>query len=194
MMRQVLHAALVAGVFLGALVSPASADHAGPQQVNRELEGWRVGNFTLLDQGGRRFTQERLDGRWTFVLFGDAGCAQSCAAALVALTGMCERIAGTEIVKITQVLFVSLDPEQDSPQRLGHYLASFDPRFIGASGSRETLDRLVQDLSPPGQSGTADRAGSLLLIGPDRYVRGEFLPPYDVALLTARFLKVRIGR
>jgi protein SCO1/2 len=93
------------------------------------------------------------------------------------------------------VLFVSLDPERGSTDKLGAYLAAFDSRFIGASGSRENLARLVEDLSPPGAPpGAEGRAGSMWLIGPDGIVRGEFLPPYDVLQLTARFLKTRIGR
>lgn len=194
-MWQFLRKACAVVAFFTAWVTAASADHAGIQQVDRDLEGWRVGNFTLLDHNGGRFTQEQLDDRWTFVLFGGAGCAQSCAAALAALTGMYQRIATTEVVKITQVLLVSLDSPQGAPHGLRQYLTGFDRRFIGASGNPETLERLLRDLSPPGPDAhAARRAGALLLIGPDRYVRGEFLPPYDAALLTARFLKIRIGR
>ncbi len=108
---------------------------------------------------------------------------------------MRQRIARTEVVKITQGLFVSLDRRRDSLERLRRYLAPFDPHFIGASGSREHLARLSEDLTPlHAHPGARTRAGSLWLVGPDRYVRGEFLPPYDVLQLTARFLKTRIGR
>ena len=177
------------------LAAPALADQAEPQRVDRALEGWMVGNFNLVDQHGNAFTQEHLKDRWTFVLLGDTRCAEPCLAALSALAGMRQRIARTEIVKFTRVLFVSLDPQRDSKEKLRRYLAPFDPDFIGASGNRETLARLVEDLSPPGSPpNTGGSLGSLWLIGPDCNVRGEFLPPYDVLQLTARFLKTRIGR
>ncbi|HYU68028.1 MAG TPA: SCO family protein [Burkholderiales bacterium] len=183
----------VTALLVLALAAPAAADHTESQRVNRDLEGWMVGDFSLIDHNGRAFTQARLSGQWTFVLFGDTRCSERCTSALAALAGMCRRIARTEAVKTTQVLFVSLDPEYDSAQGLRRYLAPFDERFIGARGSRETLARLVEDLIPPGTR-AAGGAGSLVLIGPDRDVRGEFLPPYDVLLLTAQFLKTRVGR
>ena len=189
--RRVLATAALAAT----LAAPALADQAEPQRVDRALEGWKVRNFNLVDQHGNVFTQEHLKDRWTFLLLGDTCCTDPCLAALSALAGMRQRIAGTKVVKMTRVLFVSLDPQRDSPEKLRQYLAPFDPHFIGASGSRENLARLVEDLRPPGSpSDTHERLGSLWLIGPDRYVRGEFLPPYDVLQLTARFLKTRIGR
>lgn len=177
------------------LAAPALADHAEPQQVNRELAGWMVGEFTLVDHHGNAFTAEQLTGRWTFVLLGDTGCGERCSSALAALAGMMQRIARTEAVKSTQVLFVPLDPTPDSTASLRRYLAPYGPRFIGARGSNESVSRLVEDLTPPGAPPDAGRnPGLLLLVGPDRYVRGEFLPPYDVLQLTAGFMKTRIGR
>jgi len=189
------HRGLATAALAATLAAPAFADLAEPQQIDRALEGWMVGNFTLVDQHGNAFTQQHLKDRWTFLLLGDTRCTEPCLAALSALAGMRQRIARTEVVKMTQVLFVSLDPQRDSPERLRRFLAPFDPHFIGASGSRENLARLSEDLTPPeAQPGTRTNTASLWLVGPDRYVRGEFLPPYDVLQLTAGFLKTRIGR
>jgi protein SCO1/2 len=194
-MRHNSRLVIATALLLMALAAPACADQLKAQQVNRDLEGWMIGEFILVDQHRTTFTQEQLRGRWTFLLLGDSRCDESCTAALSALSAMFRRIASTRVVGLTQVLFVSLDPERGSTDKLGAYLAAFDSRFIGASGSRENLARLVEDLSPPGAPpGAEGRAGSMWLIGPDGIVRGEFLPPYDVLQLTARFLKTRIGR
>lgn len=182
---------LAIGILCLASANAKSYDHAPAQGVDGALAGWPVGNFVLIDQRGSIFTRDHLQDRWTFVLFGDNRCGESCAAALLALSGMCRRIARTEVVKMTQVLFVSLDAERDAQETLHDHLASFDEHFVGVSGSRENLDRLAEDLTPPGER---RRASSLWLIGPDGIVRGEFLPPYDISQLTARFLKTRIGR
>ncbi len=194
-MQSKLHRGFATAALAATLAAPALADHAEPQKVNRELAGWMVGEFTLVDHQGNAFSAEQLAGRWTFVLLGDTRCGERCSAALAALAGMVQRIARTEAVKSTQVLFVSLDPAHDSTASLRRYLAPYGPHFIGARGSAENLTRLVDDLTPPGAPSGAGRSpGSLLLVGPDRYVRGEFLPPYDVLQLTARFMKTRIGR
>ena len=194
-LEQSLCRGLATAALAATLVLPVWAHQTEPQQVDRSQGGWKVGNFTLVDQRGNAFTQEHLNNRWTFVLLGDTGCAEPCLGALSALTGMRQRIATTEVVTMTQVLFVSLDPQRDTAEMLRRYLAPFDPHFVGASGSRDNLARLSEDLNPlEAQQNTRTRAGSLWLIGPDRYLRGEFLPPYDALQLTARFLKMRIGR
>jgi protein SCO1 len=183
-------------------ILPALADYSESQRVNLASKGWPVDSFTLVDQYGKAFTQERLQGHWTFVLFGDTHCAQPCAAALSALAAMHQRIAPTEAIKTTQVLFVSLDPRRDTPEILRRYLASIDERFIGATGSWETLKRLADDLGislrdpqqPESPADNASYAGSLQLIGPDGVVRAELLPPFDPLLLTSEYLRTRSRR
>jgi protein SCO1/2 len=180
-----------AAFLLAVLATPAVADHGKTQRVDHELDGWTVGDFALVDHHGEPYTQKRLDGKWTFVVFGSTRCAERCTSVLAALAGVRERISGTEAVKGTQVLFVSLDPEHDSAQALSRYLGPFGAGFAGASAKREPLARFVEDLSAPG----AERgAGALLLIGPNRELRGEFLPPFDVPRLTAAFLRTRARR
>ncbi len=171
--------------------------------VTRVVAGWPIDAFALTDLRGKAFTQEQLRGRWTFVLFGDTRCGEPCAATLAALSGMCRRIAGTEALKTTQVLFLSFDPQRDTPAQLQQYLAPFDERFIGATGSWPILKRLVDDLGvadrlPPAPGGvnsdSAGYRGTLMLIGPDGVVRAEFIPPFEVLRLTAEYLKTRSRR
>jgi protein SCO1 len=107
---------------------------------------------------------------------------------------MDQRIVQTKAIKTTQVLFVSLDPQRDTPEILRRYLIAFDDRFIGVSGSLQTLKGLTEDLGASGPASGVDKtsyAGSLVLIGPDRVVRAELLPPFDPLLLTAEYLKTR---
>lgn len=192
---------LAALLFAISLALPALAHHDARQVVKRELDGWAVASLTLTDQNGRDFTQERLRGRWTFVLFGDTtACAQPCGAALAALAGLCQRIAPADAMKTTQILFISLDPQRDTPARLREYLATFDTRFIGATAAPATLQRLADDMgagdtaAPAGSNGAPRHyRGSLLLIGPDATIRAEYLPPLDVLRLTAAYLRTRHG-
>ncbi len=189
----------ILGVLGFAFASSASAEPPGPQRVTRVNGGWPLDEFTLLDQHGRPFTREQLLGRWTLVLFGDTRCDQSCTAVLSALTGMCQRIARTQKVKTTQVVFISL--AEDTPETLRQYLAPFDERFIGATGPPQTVMRLAEDLGvadalPKSSRGASARGypGTLSLVDPEGIVWGQFLPPFDVMLLTARYLKTRVGR
>jgi protein SCO1/2 len=183
-----------------ALADHGSTDHVQHQSENRTVAGWPVGAFALVDHLGKPFTHDRLQGRWTFVLFGDSHCADPCTAALSAVGGLVKRIAGTAAVKTTQVLFISLDPERDTPQRLRQYLGPYDQRFIGATGTRPILKQLADEMgvavavtAAPGlmRAAQSTYGGSLVLIGPDGVIRVEYLPPFDIKRLTAEFLKMR---
>jgi protein SCO1/2 len=183
--------------WLGCLLgcAPALAERL-PQQANTASAGWPLGAFSLTDHRGAPFTLDNLHGRWTLLLLGDSRCGAPCDAALSALAGLTRRIQATQASKTVQVVMVALG-EEDLPERLGAYLARFDPRFIGASGSRSMLQGLADDLGVAlADSPDAPRngAGSIWVIGPDGIVRSELLPPFDVPLLTAEFLKTRARR
>ena len=196
--RGMMHgfAAIMIGV-IGASV--ALAEPAGRQRTSRVAGGWPIEDFVLTDQHGGAFTQEHLLGKWTFVLLGDTRCGEPCATALTALAGMRQRIAGTTKVKTTQVLFVSVAGE--SPDELRRYLAAYDEHFVGASGPPQTVAKLADELGIPDAGAVSSSAtpgpsyyGALSLINPDGIVWGQFLPPFDPTMLTARYLKTRIDR
>ena len=115
-MKRPLLCAITLWLLAAGPVPPARAQDGESQRVNLALQGWPVDSFSLIDQHGKAFTHQRLQGQWTFVLFGDTRCAQPCDAALSALVSMDQRIARAEAIKTTQVLFVSLDPERDTPE------------------------------------------------------------------------------
>jgi len=167
--------------------SASLAHHDSKQRVDRALEGWPIEAFVLVDQHGAKFTNERLLGRWTFVLVGDTRCAQPCADSLAALQGLSKRIHRTEAILTTQVLFVSLDRRRDTPAALKKYLAPYDPHWIGATGPAPALARLTDDLNLAG----AGPGSSLALVGPQGFLHTVYTAPFDVLRLTADYLKAR---
>lgn len=182
-------------------ITPAFADRL-PQQMNPASAGWPLGNFALTDPLGASFTQENLRGRWTLLLLED-GCSVPCEAALSALAGLYRRIQTTQAIKTLQVVLVLPASHRDPREPLAQWLSRFDPRFIGAYGSRATLQGLADDLGValPGSASEASSsstsrsgAGSIWVIGPDGILRTELLPPFDVPLLTAEFMKTRSRR
>ncbi len=191
MLRHRACALLLLGVALGAV-----AGHQRTQHTNRTAKGWPLAPFELRDHHGATLSQARLQGQWTFVVLGDTHCEAPCAEVLNTLVAVRKRIAGTEARKTMQVIFVSLDPARDTPQRLRAYLSAFDTSFIGGTGPAPVLRQLVDDLALARDNGqhAGDHRGALVLIGPDAVVRVEYLPPYDVKLLTADYLTTRARR
>lgn len=172
--------------------SLALADHF-QQKLDRAAAGWPLADFELTDQRGAPFTRDNLQGRWTLLLLENEPCEAPCEAALRALAGLFQRIQSTQAVRAMQVVLVS--PQRDEPPgKLGQYVESHDPRFLSARGPRATWQGLADDLGVAGGSRYRGTSGLIWLIGPDGIVRVQFLPPYNVPLLTAEVLKIRARR
>ncbi len=112
----------VAAVLAGALAvrgggAPAPSSIGGP--------------FALTDQDGRRVTQADFLGRPTIVFFGYTHCPDVCPTTLNDMTAMLNTLGRDEKVA---ALFITVDPERDTPAVLKDYLSSFDPRITGLTG------------------------------------------------------------
>lgn len=180
-----------------ALVGGAHAEQ--PVNVNVISEVWPLDPFTLTDHRGTPFTLEQLQGRWTFMVFGYTRCKDRCGGgALSALRDMQNRIKQAAAAQNTQVLFISLDPERDTPQALDNYIKPFGERFIAGSGSAQTLRQLATGLGvsyrvvkEKDDAYRMEHSATVSLIAPDGTLRAEFSPPFDATRLTAEYLTIR---
>ena len=97
--------------------------------------------FNLTDENGNAVEADDYDGRLKLLFFGYTNCPDICPATMAriraALGGLDE--ATRENI---DVLFVSVDPERDDPERLAQFTSSFGPRFVGLTGSQEQLKAL----------------------------------------------------
>ena len=100
------------------------------------------GHFSLQNKSGQSVTERTYEGKWTLIYFGYAICPEICSTVMqrVALA-MSELGPATEKL---QPLFITLDPLHDTPERLSLYLASFDKRMIGLTGSEKQINDAVQ--------------------------------------------------
>ena len=96
------------------------------------------GPFQLIDQDGKPITDADLKGRPFLVFFGYTHCPDVCPATLFEVSELM-RALGKEADR-AGALFVTVDPERDTPAALKDYLASFDPRVRAATGNRAAID------------------------------------------------------
>ncbi len=88
--------------------------------------------FQLLTQEGRPLRRADIRGKPFIVVFGFTDCPSVCPTALLDMTNLLADL-GPDGDRL-KVLFVSVDPERDTPEQLKKFLASFDPRIIGLTG------------------------------------------------------------
>ena len=100
------------------------------------------GPFTLTDQDGRRVTESTFAGATHLVFFGFTHCPDVCPTTLQQIGDVLAALGPK--AKATKALFIAVDPERDTPAALKSYLASFDPRIVGLTGSPEEVAAAVK--------------------------------------------------
>lgn len=96
-----------------------------------------VPDFTLQSAAGPVSLSD-FRGRYVLLYFGYTYCPDACPATLAELNKL-DEILGERAAE-TQVIFVSVDPERDTPERLAEYVGFFDESFVGATGSPQEID------------------------------------------------------
>ncbi len=123
----VLLATLLLGVALALLAGTLAMTYARKAPPPSSIGG----PFALTDQDGRTVTEAALKGQPTIVFFGYTHCPDVCPTTLNDMTAMLNALGTGEKVR---ALFVTIDPERDTPAVLKDYLSSFDPRITGLTG------------------------------------------------------------
>ncbi len=95
--------------------------------------------FELQDTDGHPRTLTSFAGSAVVIYFGFLSCPDLCPATLLKLSRVVKELGPTH--RPVTVLFVTLDPEHDSPQALKMYVRAFDPRFVALTGSSESVNR-----------------------------------------------------
>jgi protein SCO1 len=142
----------------------------------------RMAPAVVLDgSDGRRLDLARHRGKVVLLSFGFSSCPAVCPTTLATLAQARQALGPT--ASDVQVVFVTVDPERDTPQRLKDYMAAFDPSFIGATGSAQALAQVRAGFGATAAkvgSGAAygfDHTSSVFLI--DRQGRLVGMMPYD---------------
>ncbi|TBW34499.1 SCO family protein [Siculibacillus lacustris] len=196
--RAVVWAAIVV-LIVGLAVRYAVRDTIPPDQVPamRPVSGIG-GPFAMVDQQGRPFTEADLKGRATAMFFGYTYCPDVCPTTLLEASQWMAQL-GADAERF-RVVFVTVDPERDTPAKLAEYLGSFDPRFVGLSGDRAATDKILAAYrvfarKVEGKDGdyTMDHtAATYLLDAEGRFVGViNFQEPTDKALAKIRNLITR---
>jgi protein SCO1/2 len=172
---------IVGGFLLGALIGrSALIFNTEPQRARVITSGKALigGPFELVGKDGKTVTDEDFRGRYTLVFFGFTHCPDICPAELQVMSAALEDL-GDDADKVVPI-FISLDPERDTPEAVTAYVESFGPDFVGLTGSREQIEKAAkayrvsykkfQDESM-GNDYSIDHSALVYLMGPD----GEFV-------------------
>ena len=117
---------------------------SGPQFHASDISGSSFGrDFALKDPAGNVRRLADFRGKAVVLFFGYTQCPDVCPTTLAALAEALQRL-GSDADRV-QVLFVTVDPERDTPALLARYVPSFGPRFLGLYGDAEATARTAQE-------------------------------------------------
>jgi protein SCO1 len=169
---------IVAGFLIGALGGAAALllSRGAPQTVMTSGKALVGGPFKLVDQHGKTVTDKDFRGRYMLVFFGFTHCPDICPAELQVISAALEAL-GPKAEKVVPV-FITLDPERDTPEVMGDYVKNFGTNFVGLSGSAEAIAEAAkayrvayQKFEYKGKDGnygySIDHSALVYLMGPD---------------------------
>lgn len=113
------------------------ADYRAGRTAEREAS-FRAA-FELTDQSGMVRTQKDFAGRWMLVFFGFANCPDVCPSTLSEVAAVMEEL-GPDASQV-QPLFISIDPQRDTPSALADFVPRFGAGIIGLTGTPDQIDR-----------------------------------------------------
>ena len=137
------------------------------------------GPFALVDGDGRTVTEADVAGAPMLVFFGYTHCPDVCPTTLDAISQTLKALGPDRKVR---ALFITLDPERDTPAVMKDYVSSFDPRILGLTGSQAAIDKVAREYRvyakkvPTGDGGySVDHTGVVYLM--DR--AGDFVESFN---------------
>jgi len=176
-------------VAVGALVFQKSFRLAQPEYSLYYQTPRDVKPFVMTDQTGENFTNQSLEGKWSWVFFGYTSCPDVCPTTLQELNFYYDELKA--VTKDTQVLLVSVDPMRDTVEKLGQYIAYFNVEFKALTADHSVLFPFARNLGlmyaisdeNRDDSYLVDHSASIVLINPKGKIAAIFKPKHEIGQL-----------
>jgi protein SCO1/2 len=195
---RVAHAAFCATLLAAPLPVHAADDTAAAAQWSAAAmmddlmwnRGPIGGPFTLTDSNGRRRSSSEFRGKLMVIYFGYTSCPDVCPTDLMAIAQAIDALGADGAA--VQPIFITIDPERDTPEQLTRYAAAFHPRLIALTGSADEIRAVATAFKayyaiardPRDGEVRVDHNGVIYLMGRDGDYLGFMPPQTDPARLT----------
>ncbi len=185
-------------MMFSALLVAGCGERAAPKFQLTDVTGADFGkSLALTDHNGKPRTLADFNGKVVVLFFGFTHCPDACPTTMLELANVAKAL-GPDAERM-QVLFVTVDPERDTPEVLRQYVPSFNPSFLGLYGTPEETSRAAkafkvyfQKQAQPGGSYTMDHSAGTFVLDPkgrlrlfSQYGAGAAPLVHDIKLLLA---------
>ena len=167
----------------------------GQNRAGNPLAGVIGGPFHLVDQNGRPYTEANLNGKWHFVFFGYTHCPDTCPTTLNDLSLALDKLGKKR--EAVGIVFISVDPERDTPAVLKSYVESFDAPIVALTGSADEVKEAAHDYrvyyakhALPGGDYEMDHSAVIYLMDPQGRLAATFTPDAAADAIAAKLQKL----
>jgi protein SCO1/2 len=168
----------------------APADGPALQVVTRFPQPRVLPDFNLRQSDGTALVPGELKGHWTLVFLGFTHCPDVCPTTLAQLARAQQQWRALPDSVRPRVLFVSVDPERDTPDHIGEYAHGFDPDTLAATADVPALEGFAKSLSlvfakvpapegVPADQYSVDHSAAIAVLDPQARMAGVIQPPLD---------------
>ena len=141
-----------------------------------------TGEFALIDHTGAPRTNQDFFGQHTLIYFGFTWCPDVCPSAMLTMSQVIEDLSAQDMM--VQPLFITVDPQRDTVEKLAAYVSAFVPDLVGLTGSEEAVAKALESFGiywrshaagPDDTDYLVDHASFFYLMGPD----GKFIQYFE---------------
>lgn len=183
-----------------------AAPAAGPalQAVKLFPQPRALPDFSLRQSDGTQLVAGELKGNWTLVFLGFTHCPDICPTTLMELAQAQRQWDALPASTRPRVLFVSVDPERDSADRIGEYAHGFHPETLAATADIPALENFARSVSmvfakvPPPEGARADQysvdhSATIAVLDPQARMAGVITPPFVPQAIAADLQALTTG-
>ncbi len=157
----------------------------------------QIYDFDTLDQTGNSFGLNQIKGKWSFIFFGYIHCPDICPVTLSVMAEAYKQLATKH--DNLQMIFVSVDHERDTIEKLSQYVSYFNEDFIGLNGDPERGDSLTKQIGvayflnneDQTEDYLVDHSASIFIFDPMARMVGKISPPHDTKKVVTQFAKIK---
>ena len=181
---------LASGAFLGLGLRETPKGAAGTLLVSAI-----GGPFHLVDQNGRTVTDADLKGKWSLIYFGYTHCPDACPTTLNEIAIALDDLGPKR--DAVRPVFITVDPERDTPEVLKSYVTSFDAPILALTGTPEAVAQAAKDYRvyyakhpEPGGDYSMDHSSVIYVMDPEGRFTATFTPESSPEDIAARLKKL----
>lgn len=153
--------------------------------------------FELISHTNTIFNDKKLQGKWSFIFFGFTSCPDVCPITLHTLNSV-HNLLNNEAGKMVddmQVIFISVDPARDSPEKLAKYVNYFNKDFIAATADKEEIDKFIKQFDADyfiekkisQEKYDVSHTSAIFLVDPRGRLVANFPQPHQAATIASQY-------